>query len=130
MSKNLDARRSCATRQLVAKAPFGALLTGTPIENRARYMLNLIGHPDRQLYDKLRRRFDDGDNAMNSPRAFRSAVRPYLRRNQTEVLDELPGIEAMDELITIGQVERTPIGARSPGTNSAGVASRIVSERT
>lgn len=107
MSKNLDARRSRATRQLVAKAPFGALLTGTPIENRARDMLNLIGHLDRQLYDQLRRQFDDGDNAMNSPRAFRSAVASrYLRRNQTEVLDELPGIEAMDELITIGQVER------------------------
>lgn len=87
MTKNPEAQRSAITAALVDCAKRAVLLTGTPLENRIDEFMTLAGYVD------LKFRSDSW-----SPKAFRSAVAPvYLRRNQQDVLDELPQlIEKVD----------------------------------
>jgi SNF2 family DNA or RNA helicase len=51
--------------------------------------------------------FGDGRRAHHDPERFRKALSEfYLRRNQSEVLVELPEVIAIDELIDVGEHER------------------------
>lgn len=89
MIKNPAAQRSQAAAKLLREAQFAVLMTGTPMENRVAEFANLVNYLQPKLVDP--------DNA-GTPSAFRKKVAPfYLRRNQVDVLDELPEkVETID----------------------------------
>lgn len=80
MIKNPEAQRSRAVARLVDSAAHALLMTGTPLENAVVDFEHLVGYIAPQL-----------DVEDLSAREFRRRVAPvYLRRNQDDVLDELP----------------------------------------
>ncbi|GAA0202756.1 DEAD/DEAH box helicase [Cytobacillus oceanisediminis] len=87
--KNPHALRSERSVRLIKRSPRTILLTGTPLENRIEEFRNLVGYlrPDLTV-----------TATEFSPRQFRKQVAPaYLRRNQSEVLSELPELVEIDE---------------------------------
>lgn len=81
MIKNPNALRSKAASRLIGLAQRAILVTGTPLENHVREFSQLVSYLNPGLLrdEKLR------------PSQFRNAIAPvYLRRNQDDVLDELP----------------------------------------
>lgn len=93
--KNPEALRSKRTKQLLNKVDRAILLTGTPLENRLDEFRNLVGYlrPDLTV-----------DANEFSPKKFRRQVAPaYLRRNQEDVLTELPDLVEVDEWITMSK---------------------------
>lgn len=87
--KNPDALRAQRTSQLIESCERAILLTGTPLENRLDEFRNLVGYlrPDLVL-----------DANEFAPKKFRRQVAPaYLRRNQEDVLTELPELVEVDE---------------------------------
>lgn len=84
--KNPDAARSKAVATVAGTAQRMLFMTGTPMENRVEEFRNLVGY----LQPRIAARVDATD-ALAGARAFRRAVAPvYLRRNQEDVLTELP----------------------------------------
>jgi superfamily II DNA or RNA helicase len=84
--KNPAAKRTQATLRHIRAVDRVLLLTGTPMENRLDEFRNLVAHvrPD------LAERMEPGAGLVGTD-AFRAAVADvYLRRNQSDVLEELP----------------------------------------
>ncbi|MYS19549.1 ATP-dependent helicase [Streptomyces sp. SID4948] len=91
--KNPQAGRSKALAAWTARADRVLLMTGTPMENRVEEFRNLVGQVRPELLPQVRRSL-----AAAGPQAFRKAVGPaYLRRNQADVLSELPELVRVDE---------------------------------
>ncbi|WP_404348965.1 DEAD/DEAH box helicase [Phycicoccus jejuensis] len=87
--KNPNAQRSERTARLIKRSKRSVLLTGTPLENRLDEFRALVGYirPDLIV---------DADEL--APQRFRRQVAPaYLRRNQEDVLTELPDLVEVDE---------------------------------
>lgn len=87
--KNPQAQRTIRTNYLINRSKRAILLTGTPLENKVDEFRNLISYlrPDLEV-----------DATDLSPRAFRRQIAPaYLRRNQEDVLTELPDLIEVDE---------------------------------
>jgi superfamily II DNA or RNA helicase len=87
--KNPTARRSIRSAELIEHSERAILLTGTPLENKLDEFRSLVRYvrPDLAIAD-----------GRLSPRRFRVAVAPaYLRRNQEDVLTELPELVEVDE---------------------------------
>ena len=100
MVKNPAAVRSRAVAAVPAQRTL--FLTGTPMENRVEEFRTLVGY----LQPQVARRVDPAD-AVAGARAFRRAVAPvYLRRNQVDVLSELP-----ERIDTDAWVQPTPADA-------------------
>ncbi|WP_067478530.1 DEAD/DEAH box helicase [Actinomadura hibisca] len=92
-AKNPEARRSKAVAAWCAKVERVLFLTGTPMENRVEEFRTLVGYLRPDLLPGIRH-----SDAAVGPKAFRAAVGPvYLRRNQRDVLVELPEITHVDE---------------------------------
>ncbi|MBW0114308.1 DEAD/DEAH box helicase [Pseudonocardia abyssalis] len=84
--KNPDAARSQAIAAAVGRAQRALFLTGTPMENRVEEFRTLVNY----LQPQVARNIDPAD-AVAGANVFRRAVAPvYLRRNQADVLTELP----------------------------------------
>lgn len=97
MVKNPAAQRSQAVAQLIAAADYAMLLTGTPLENRVSDFAQLVEYVAPGLTDPTE---------PISARAFKKKVAGvYLRRNQVDVLDELP--EKVDHLewVELGEAD-------------------------
>ena len=91
--KNPETRRSRAVAAWTAHCERVLFLTGTPMENRVAEFRNLVRHLQPDLLPDV----DAADGAAGS-QAFRAAVAPaYLRRNQEDVLTELPSLVRTDE---------------------------------
>ncbi|MDN3026504.1 DEAD/DEAH box helicase [Streptomyces sp. S.PB5] len=91
--KNPKAKRSQTVAQWAEHCERALFMTGTPMENRVGEFRNLVGMLDRDLGESL----GEG-NAPGGSVAFRKAVAPvYLRRNQQDVLTELPSLQHTDE---------------------------------
>ena len=85
-AKNMAAERTKAVRQWAAATSRVLFLTGTPMENRVEEFRVLVGH----LQPALVPRISTVDGMIGAGH-FRAAVAPvYLRRNQDDVLQELP----------------------------------------
>ncbi len=97
--KNPIALRTKAVRSWLNLAEHKLLMSGTPMENRVEEFRTLVSHIRPGLASRIRT--TDGIAGAN---AFRRKVAPvYLRRNQTDVLDELPPrIETADWLTLDG----------------------------
>jgi SNF2 family DNA or RNA helicase len=97
--KNPDTQRSQAVRRWMELADRALFLTGTPMENRVDEFRTLVDY----LQPDVAAAIGDSDGLAGA-KAFRRHVAPaYLRRNQDDVLSELP--ERLDQL---DWVELTP----------------------
>ncbi|WP_007025320.1 DEAD/DEAH box helicase [Saccharomonospora iraqiensis] len=84
--KNPESKRSRTAAGVVDRAQRALFLTGTPMENRVEEFRTLVGY----LQPRIARSLDASD-AVAGAKHFRRAVAPvYLRRNQEDVLTELP----------------------------------------
>ncbi|MFA1539110.1 DEAD/DEAH box helicase [Actinomadura monticuli] len=93
-AKNHETRRAQAVARWCGRTERVLFLTGTPMENRVEEFRSLVAHLRPEVAERVR----PSDAAMGA-RAFRSAVAPvYLRRNQRDVLVELPEVVHVDEL--------------------------------
>ncbi|MGH9875649.1 MAG: DEAD/DEAH box helicase [Pyrinomonadaceae bacterium] len=104
--KNATAKRTGWTRQLLKRADKALLMGGTMLKNRTEELILLVGLANPAYEARLRQKFDDGSTAHHQADEFRHALGDfYLRRNQSKVLKELPGIVFTEELVAVGQVE-------------------------
>ncbi|WP_405695813.1 DEAD/DEAH box helicase [Streptomyces coelicoflavus] len=91
--KNAKTRRSQAVTEWSEHCERVLFMTGTPMENRVAEFRSLV----RILQPDLAEVVGDREGVAGS-KAFRKAVAPvYLRRNQQDVLTELPALQHTDE---------------------------------
>lgn len=99
--KNPGAQRSQALRGLLRADDRVLFLTGTPMENRLEEFRNLVRYLQPAVAARL-----DVDGVRQGPTAFRRAVAPaYLRRNQIDVLTELPDLIETEEWVRLGRAD-------------------------
>jgi len=85
-AKNPNALRTQAVSEWAGRSRRVLFLTGTPMENRVNEFRVLVGHLRPELAENL----DITDETLDGTK-FREQVAPvYLRRNQEDVLSELP----------------------------------------
>ena len=113
-AKNPSALRTQAVSEWAARSRRVLFLTGTPMENRVEEFRVLVGHLRPEVADKL----DIVDEALDGTR-FRERVAPvYLRRNDEDVLSELPHrLETQEWVELEGAALRAYRKAVSPGTS-------------
>ncbi|MEV0390949.1 DEAD/DEAH box helicase [Nonomuraea sp. NPDC050643] len=93
--KNPETKRSKAVAAWCGRTRRVLFLTGTPMENRVEEFRALVSYLRPDLAVALR-----GSDVVAGARAFRKAVAPvYLRRNQQDVLTELPDRVEADEWV-------------------------------
>ncbi|MFI7235374.1 DEAD/DEAH box helicase [Streptomyces cyaneofuscatus] len=91
--KNPATRRAQAVAGWAERADHVLFLTGTPMENRVEEFRSLVRQLRPDLADAVRT-----THGAAGSQAFRRAVAPaYLRRNQVDVLAELPALVHVDE---------------------------------
>ncbi|XRQ03322.1 DEAD/DEAH box helicase, partial [Actinomadura welshii] len=101
-AKNHETRRAKAVAAWCRRVERVLFLTGTPMENRVEEFRSLVAHLRPEVAKEVR----PYDAAVGA-RAFRSAVAPvYLRRNQRDVLVELPEVVHVDELEEFSRADR------------------------
>ena len=86
------------------------LLSGTPLENRVAEFTTLVGYLRPDLVAEL-----EASDEHNDEQSFRKLLAPaYLRRNQRDVLKELPEMVPVDEWVEFsnGDRDRVPEGGR------------------
>ena len=98
--KNPEARRTKAALAVVGRSEVASLLSGTPLENHPSEFVGLVGMLRPEASAELRRCLDE-------PRRFhREAAAIYLRRNQKDVLHELPDRIEVEEWVELHAQER------------------------
>ncbi|GAB3246770.1 DEAD/DEAH box helicase [Alteromonas gracilis] len=97
--KNPNARRSRAAAEVVSSVKYVILMTGTPMENNVQEFRNLIGY--------IRPDLSESAPEFLASR-FRKHVAPaYLRRNQEDVLTELPELVEIDEWMGLSDTDES-----------------------
>lgn len=120
--KNPDALRTQNSRRLLDSCDRGILLTGTPLENRLDEFRNLVSYLQPSLV------IDAGEFA---PRKFRRQVAPaYLRRNQEDVLTELPDQVEVDEWLTMSYEDMAAYRDAVASGNFMGMRQAAMSQGT
>jgi superfamily II DNA or RNA helicase len=85
-AKNPNALRTQAVSEWAGRSRRALFLTGTPMENKVEEFRVLVGHLRPEVAENL----DVTDEVLDGTK-FREQVAPvYLRRNQEDVLSELP----------------------------------------
>ena len=91
--KNPKANRSQAVSRIAADSERVLFLTGTPIENRVDEFRALVAYLRPEIAGSM-----GTEHGVLGAKAFRTAAAPvYLRRNQEDVLTELPDLVQVDE---------------------------------
>ena len=84
--KNPNAKRTKVVRSLLSQSRHLLLMSGTPMENRVEEFRTLVNHIRPEIASTI-----TATDGLTGADAFRKAVAPvYLRRNQEDVLTELP----------------------------------------
>ncbi|MET8277404.1 DEAD/DEAH box helicase [Micromonospora sp. NPDC005174] len=99
--KNPAAQRSQAVAAYLAQAPRALFLTGTPMLNRVDEFRNLI----RYLNPAVAGTITVTDGLAGAASFRRKVANVYLRRNQKDVLDELPDLIEVADWVEMGQAE-------------------------
>lgn len=95
--KNPATQRGRRSARIIDRADRAILLTGTPLENRVEEFRNLVAYVRPDLIV---------DATDLRPRLFRQQVAPaYLRRNQEDVLSELPELVEVDEWLPMSSAQ-------------------------
>ena len=100
--KNQNADRSRLTEQLAQCSKRVCLMTGTPLENHVHEFVNLVRMCAPEISEQLVNDPAKGDNLPPNVDQFREQVAPvYLRRNQQDVLPELPDAIEIEEWVNL-----------------------------
>lgn len=100
--KNPDTRRARSVAVWTGRCDRVLFLTGTPMENRVEEFRTLVRHLRPELVPAIRH-----SDAVAGPHVFRRSVAPaYLRRNQQDVLTELPALIQVDEWEELGAADQ------------------------
>ena len=95
--KNPEALRTHAVRACLKRSQHALLMSGTPLENRLEEFRTLVNHVQPDVAARLLTA-----RGPNRAHAFQRAVAPvYLRRNQSDVLNELPSKIETAEWLTL-----------------------------
>ncbi len=106
--KNPEAKQTIAAQQYLRRSRYRLLMSGTPLENRASEFIFLMKLANEDLGATLGKIFGNGETAHLNPVPFRRAVAPgYLRRNQVDVLTELPEAMIQNETVALTPDEIT-----------------------
>ena len=99
-AKNPNALRTQAVSEWAARSRRVLFLTGTPMENKVAEFGVLVGHLRPEVAENL----DLADDSLDGTK-FREKVAPvYLRRNQEDVLSELPARLETQEWVALDGV--------------------------
>ncbi|QGK68923.1 ATP-dependent helicase [Allosaccharopolyspora coralli] len=99
--KNPDAKRSRAVADAGSRAERTLFLTGTPMENKVEEFRNLVDYLQPAVAAKV-----SVQDTLAGATAFRRAVAPvYLRRNQDDVLTELPDKLELEDWVELGPAD-------------------------
>jgi superfamily II DNA or RNA helicase len=101
-AKNPEALRTKAVRAWARATRRVVFLTGTPMENKAEEFRNLIGH----LRPEVARSLSGSVGVVGSDRFRRTIAPVYLRRNQDDVLSELPPRLETEEWVSLTSKDR------------------------
>ena len=100
-TKNPEAQRTRAVRNLAARSEYVLFMSGTPLENKVEEMSFLIS----ALQPEISRKTEHMTSLAQAP-AFRETIAPvYLRRTREEVLTELPELQEVEEWGTLNAEE-------------------------
>lgn len=92
-AKNRDSQQSQGVFALTGHADYVVYLTGTPLENRVSEFEVLLGYLNQEIPAEL-------DKVRGKPSEFQQAIAGiYLRRNQVDVLNELPPLLEVEEWV-------------------------------
>ncbi|WP_420638574.1 DEAD/DEAH box helicase [Candidatus Poriferisocius sp.] len=95
--KNPGAQRTNAVRTWLGRADHALLMSGTPMENRVEEFRTLVHHVRPDIARTIQ-----GTDGIAGADVFRRSVAPvYLRRNQVDVLSELPEKIETPEWLTL-----------------------------
>ncbi|WP_204072736.1 DEAD/DEAH box helicase [Planotetraspora phitsanulokensis] len=104
--KNPETSRTQTAATLMRRGRRALVMGGTPMENKAKEFIDLAALVSPAKGQRLREIFGDGTTAHIQDDKFRREIaHVYLRRNQKEVLEELPTLIWHDELIQVGKTE-------------------------
>jgi superfamily II DNA or RNA helicase len=111
LAKNPEAKRTQAVRAWLQHSQRALLMSGTPMENRVDEFITLVSHINPPLSDTI-----IPTVGLAGPEAFRRAVAPvYLRRNQEDVLSELPEMIETADWMPLGKSSSTYADAVEAG---------------
>jgi SNF2 family DNA or RNA helicase len=100
--KNPNTVRTKNVLTLLRQSGRVILLSGTPLENRVAEFTTLVGYLRPDLVAEL-----EASDEHNDEQSFRKLLAPaYLRRNQRDVLKELPEMVAVDEWVEFSNGDR------------------------
>ncbi|MCB9882119.1 MAG: DEAD/DEAH box helicase [Planctomycetes bacterium] len=105
--KNPEASRTQAVQTVLAASERTCLMTGTPIENRLSEFQNLVRliRPDSPAAD-LGASAEDDEPYVDPAKFQMDVASIYLRRNQEDVLTELPECIEKEEWVELGAFEK------------------------
>jgi superfamily II DNA or RNA helicase len=105
--KNPDSQRAKNVAKIITRSQRALFLTGTPMENRVEEFRNLVHHLQPQIARSL-----DATDVLAGAKRFRRAVAPvYLRRNQEDVLTELPDKIEVEDWVRFTQADTAAYAA-------------------
>lgn len=100
-AKNPDAQRSQAVRAWSQHAAHVLFMSGTPLENRLDEFCTLAGYLQPEVAASMR-----SQSVLTGTEHFRHAAAPvYLRRNQEDVLTELPERIETEEWVELSRAD-------------------------
>lgn len=100
--KNPDAQRTQNVVRLATNSDRTVLMTGTPLENRPSEFVSLVNTCDQPLARQLGAASANRIETVVAAHQFETLVAPvYLRRNQEDVLHELPECLEVDEWVSL-----------------------------
>ncbi|MBX3412585.1 MAG: DEAD/DEAH box helicase [Pirellulales bacterium] len=106
--KNPQAQRSINVKRLTSISDRLALMTGTALENHPREFVNLIGVCNDTLGRTLAAETGNSfGTALGAKRFEKMVSAAYLRRNQEDVLHELPEAIEVDEWVELEDHDRS-----------------------
>ncbi|MEK0449726.1 MAG: hypothetical protein RL088_1994 [Verrucomicrobiota bacterium] len=123
--KNPAAGRSRAVGSIAEKAARVLFMSGTPLENRLEELFSLIGYLQPGIVRKAS--LSTRASAVVAPASFRMEIAPvYLRRNQEDVLMELPDRIHADEWLSMRSHERSVYAQEVLAGNFMGMRRAVI----
>jgi superfamily II DNA or RNA helicase len=124
--KNPEAQRTQVVTAVAERARGVLMMTGTPLENRVEEFRDLVSYLDPEIAAAITAR----DGVLGA-REFRKRVAPvYLRRNQEDVLSELPELIELEDWVALGEEDERAYSVAVGAGNFTAMRRATVVNRT